>query len=259
MIFTVRAACGSFIGHGRENNEDNFLFNGKHLPVPNSGTQIPLEWRGNTAQPQLLAVFDGMGGECKGEEAALLASRCFAEVSKQQADTALTGRELLQCACQRANAAVNDYRKSQLLTSIGTTVAALWLCQDQVVSCNLGDSRIFRVRDRKMFQVSEDHTDAKILAAMGIAKKPVLLQYIGVPERDMVLEPYITRGQLQPGDVYILCSDGVTDVLSPQELYTLTERCEPEIAVKQILAQVDSRNGADNTTVIVVKIVGQEV
>lgn len=70
MAFTLHAACGSFIGMGRSNNEDNFYFNKKHLPVPNKGMNNPLTYTGATDDPVVFAVFDGMGGESRGEDAA---------------------------------------------------------------------------------------------------------------------------------------------------------------------------------------------
>ena len=83
MVFTLNASCGSFIGNGRNNNEDNFYFNKKHLPVPNKGLKNPIKCKGSTDDPIVFALFDGMGGECKGEEASCLASEVFAEEFKK--------------------------------------------------------------------------------------------------------------------------------------------------------------------------------
>lgn len=255
MVFTLNASCGSFIGNGRNNNEDNFYFNKKHLPVPNKGLKNPIKCKGSTDDPIVFALFDGMGGECKGEEASCLASEVFAEEFKKLEELALSGKEFMYETCEKANTAVNELRVEKQLTSMGTTVAAIYFSQDEVVACNMGDSKIFRIRDKKMIQISEDHTDEKIMSAMGIKKKPVLLQYIGVPDTEMSIEPYISKGDIQSEDVYVLCSDGVTDVLDINEMYEIICSNSADEAVRQILAKVNKKDGTDNSTVIVIKMV----
>ena len=254
MSFTLNAACGFYIGAGRGTNEDNFCFHRKHLPIPNVGLNNPLKCSETTDEPAIFAVFDGMGGECKGAEAACLSCEIFSRESKKLNELAIPGKAFLYDCCEKANAAVNKLRRDQQLSATGSTVAALYFSQDEVVSCNIGDSKIFRIRDKKMIQISQDHTDAKILAAMGVKKKPVLLQYIGVPEDQMAIEPYITKGEIVAGDAYVLCTDGVTDVIEAAELYENVCKFEADEAVKQIVAEVIDRKGAENATVIVIKI-----
>ncbi|MBQ2943205.1 MAG: serine/threonine-protein phosphatase [Ruminococcus sp.] len=254
MVFTLYASCGSFIGNAHNNNEDNFYFNKKHLPIPNRGLKNPLKFKGVTEDPIVFALFDGMGGECKGEEASCLASEVFSKEFKKLDELALSGKEFMYETCEKANAAVNELRIKKQLNSVGTTVAAVYFLHDEVVACNMGDSKIFRVRDKKMLQISEDHTDEKIMSAMGIKKKPVLLQYIGVPDTEMYIEPYISKGDIQSKDIYVLCSDGITDVLDINEMYEIICNNSVEEAVRQLLAEVNKKDGADNATVIVIKI-----
>ena len=254
MALMVNAACGCFIGTGRSNNEDNFFFDKKHLPVPNKGMKNPLKYSGTTDEPIVFAIFDGMGGECKGAEAACLSGEIFSSEYKKLKELAISGKEFMYNCCEKANAAVNQYRRDMQLSASGSTAAAIYFCQDEVVACNVGDSKIFRIRDQKMLQISQDHTDEKIMAAMGIRKKPVLLQYLGVPDTEMAIEPYISKGALESEDVYVLCSDGVTDVMDVADMYEIICKFGADESVRQILAEVNRRNGADNATVIVIKI-----
>lgn len=254
MFFTFNASCGSFIGSGRSNNEDNFYFNKKHLSVPNKGLKYPLECSGKTNEPTVFAVFDGMGGECKGEEAACAASRVLSEEVKKLDELILPGKEFMYRVCEKANAAVNELRKKYQVSSVGTTAAIMFFSDDEVVACNLGDSKIFRIRGKQMIQISEDHTDEKIMSAIGVKKKPVLLQYIGVPDTEMTIEPYISKGDIKSGDIYILCSDGVTDVLSVAEIYELLSNNAVDDAIRKILGTVEKNGGSDNATVIAVKL-----
>ena len=255
MGFTLHASCGSFIGNGRNNNEDNFYFSKKHLPVPNKGLKKPLSFKGTTDDPLAFAVFDGMGGECMAEEASCLASEIFSEEFKKLDEVAVSGKGFMYEVCEKANVAVNELRIKNQLTSVGTTMAAIYFLQDEVVACNIGDSKIFMIRDKKMIQISEDHTDEKIMSAMGIKKKPVLLQYIGVPCTEMAIEPYISKGDIQSDDVYIICSDGVTDVLDTNEMYEIICKYSADETVVQLLAEINKKDGADNSTVIVIKVV----
>ncbi len=254
MSMTVNAACGCFLGNGRNENEDNFYFNKKRLQVPNQGLKKPLKFYGNTDEALLFAVFDGMGGASMGEKAAEIAGRCFSEEYKKLEELAISGKEFLYQCCQRANVEVNQYRVAEQLGSMGTTVAAVYCNDGEAVVCNVGDSKIFRIREQEMLQISTDHTDEKILKSIGIQKKPVLLQYLGHHDEQMPLDPYIAKGELAVADVYVLCSDGVTDVLSTEELYECCCTEEPLGAVQKILDRVQQKNGTDNATAIVIKI-----
>ena len=257
MSYKIEAACGCFGGNGRSNNEDNFFFHKKHLPKKNKGLRTPLKYKGTTDDFPLFAVFDGMGGEAKGEEAACIAAEVFADELKQLDDLAISGKELFDLACRKANTAVCDYSRAKQIGTMGTTVAALYFSQDEVFVGNVGDSKVFLIRNNQMTQVSKDHTDETILSSMGIIKKPVLLQYIGIPDTEMALEPFVSKGDLQTGDIYLICSDGVSDVLEPAEIYGFTKSyLKPEDVVKYTLAEIDKREGADNATLIVVKIIG---
>ncbi len=255
MGYIYNASCGSFLGNARNNNEDNFFFNKKHLPVINKGLKNPIKCKGTTDEPMVFAVFDGMGGEEKGEEAAFAASEVFSKEAKKLEEIAFSGKEFMLRTCGKANDEINKKRIEKQIGVMGTTVAALYFSQDEVFSCNMGDSRVYRIRDKQMVQISQDHTDEKIMSAIGIHKKPVLLQYLGIPETQMSIEPYISKGDIKSGDIYILCTDGVTDSVNISLVYEIVCNNDPDTAVREILAQVDKQNGCDNATVIVVNFV----
>lgn len=254
MKITYQAACGCFVGNGGRANEDNFYFNRKRLQVSNQGLKHPLKSAGDTDSPLVFAVFDGMGGGSMGEVAAHIASRCFSEECKKLEELAIPGKEILYSSCKEANAQIVQYQNDQQLSTMGTTVAALYFNAEEVVACNVGDSKIFRIRDNTMIQISMDHTDEKIMKAIGVCKKPVLLQYLGSANQGMALDPFISKGEVYPGDTYVLCTDGVTDAVTLAELYELSVCNEAEETVKNILTRVDEVGGTDNATAIVIKI-----
>lgn len=255
MSFEIEAACGCLCGSSRSRNEDNFYFKKKHLPEINKGLKSPLKFKGNTDDAVLFAVFDGMGGEARGEEASCTASEVFAEEAKQLDEIVVNGKEFLIKTCTKASERICKKAKEEQVGAMGTTVAALYFMQDEVFSCNVGDSKVFRIRNGKMTQISEDHTDEKLLSAMGVSKKPVLLQYLGIPEKTMVIDPFVTKGDILADDYYVACSDGVTDVFSPSEIYETVKRLgKTDSVVKDVLANVMKKDGTDNATIIVVRI-----
>ena len=254
MIFHFRASCGSVVGSGCSNNEDNFYFDGRHLAIPNQGMKYPMKQEGTTDIPVVLAVFDGMGGESGGDEAACIVSEVFSNEYKKMEEIARSGKAFMLDACDAANRAVDQARVSRQVSRMGATVAALHLSYDEIVACNVGDSKIFRLRDKQLLQISQDHTDAHILSAMGVEKKPVLLQYLGMPETEMTIDPYVSRGELMPGDTYMLCSDGVTDAVAADVLFDLLSGYDPYEASRRILELVREKNAFDSATIIVVTI-----
>ena len=254
MNFKIEASCGSFIGCGRNNNEDNFYFNKKHLPEKNKGLKNPIKYSGDTSDTVLFAIFDGMGGGVNGTEASFCASKVFSEEFKKLGEIALSGKEFMITACEKANEAINKISEKKQIGIMGTTVAAICFSQDEVVACNVGDSKIFRIRNNQMMLISEDHTDERIMLTMGIKKKPVLLQYLGISDKEMSIEPFVSKGDINDEDIYVLCSDGVTDVVSLEEMYDFIKGRKPDESVREILAEIDKRDGSDNATIIIIKV-----
>lgn len=256
MIHTLDAACGTYVGVGRIKNEDNFYFNKKHLPQDNKGLKHPIKCEIKTSEMCFFAVFDGMGGHVSGDTASLMASEIFSDDIKGTEEIVVNEKAFFSDYCRHANDKIVEFSNQIQCGATGTTFAALSFFQDDVVSCNVGDSKVFRIRETQMIQISNDHTDEKIMQSMGINKKPVLLQYLGIPEKDMVIDPYISRGRVKAQDMFIICSDGVTDVLSSADIYEIAKSSDTsENAVKRILSEVESRNGNDNSTITVIRIV----
>ena len=255
MSFEIEAACGSVTGNSMDRNEDNFYFRKKHLPVENDGMRTPLGYQCDTDDPVLFAVFDGMGGESDGNVAAYTACRVFCEQMRDTEDVVVNGKKFFIMTASLANKEICRIAEENKVDSMGTTVAALYFLQNEVYSCNVGDSKIFRVRGGRMAQISEDHTDGKLMQAMGISKKPVLLQYLGMGERDTLIDPFISKGELNSGDYYIACSDGVTDAVPPAMLYEIImEYKDPERIVAKVMNVIESQENSDNSTLIIARI-----
>ena len=251
MTYRINYAYTCHPGRVRSNNEDNFWCCGKNLPVQNMGMEeICCNIRLRESLPVLM-VFDGMGGESQGEMAAYLASEKFGKYYKQNKGM-LRRRpeEFLLEACQSMNQAVCSYSTSNRISAMGTTIALIAFAKKSIHICNLGDSRIYRQNQGNIQQLSTDH----VLRSYMFGKAP-LTQFLGVEESDMKLEPFIKSLEYQAGDRYLLCSDGVTDMLSDQEIEEIMASVDSVQETVQLLRdKALEKGGRDNTTIILCEV-----
>lgn len=255
MDFRIEAACGSSVGKVRRNNEDNFLFDGSCLPQNNHGQMPPLNLYGALEGDVCMAVFDGMGGMDYGE----VASATAAEHIKQLTQNSNFLPEELEDACLQANRAVWDAQTALGSYNVGTTLAMLCFHNNQVHAANIGDSRMFGLRGDRLVQISVDHTDEAYMKEQGIVgRKPRLTQYLGMDPGQVRLEPYLTTGAVQEGDIYLICSDGLTDMLDNDTIrQLLTVSGTASACVENLIGAALEKGGHDNVTVIVCRVLEQ--
>ncbi len=278
MSYTIPYTCLSHIGCCRHTNQDNFICDGTYRDTdstPGRGFSSvsrlqtldfgaePCAVTGclTSENPSLLGVFDGMGGEECGEEAALLAAKRAARLKLGKEREAS-----LLALCRRANAGICSYVDRNGLQDMGTTAALLALDSDGISLCNIGDSKIFVFSAEGLQQVSEDH-----LSAAPYGQKAPLSQYLGMPPVETQIEPYTLSREFHTGDVYLLCSDGLTDMVSEKEIEEIlgssidlpdscdstTESIEEALsnAAQQLLTRALEGGGKDNITIILCQIV----
>ncbi len=151
------------------------------------------------------------------------------------------------------NQAICDYGRTNKINSMGTTAALLAFAEDAVYSCNLGDSRIYKSDREKFYQISQDH----VLGRSLFGKAP-LTQYLGMEEENLQLEPSISRQEIKIGDRFLLCSDGITDMLSDGEIADILSRDIPVAKTVEILVdRALKKGGRDNITVVLCEIMEQ--
>lgn len=255
MAFKIQAACGCNIGRRRTNNEDNFYFDNRLLPKENQGLKTAVMVEQRLEREMCFGVFDGMGGESYGEEASFLAAAVAKNQEKILADFIYPPKQYLTDLVKEMNDAV--CKRSEQLGSgrMGSTAVMLYLNHDYAYICNVGDSRAFRLRQDEFIQISEDHTDARFLAEQGIRRKPSLTQHLGIWPDEMELEPYVAKGQLQDGDQFLLCSDGLTDMVSNAEIRAIMKEHEDvRLCVDTLIERALEQGGKDNVTVILVRV-----
>lgn len=251
MKLSIEAACGSHKGNVRKNHEDNFYFNGEYLDRENDGLQGVSTFSGKLKRGTCVAVFDGMGGEDYGEEASFVAAEFAHRANKNWLNWFVKEEKLLAKQTLANNDAVVEAKKKLETERMGTTVVMLRFTGKEVYVCNVGDSRAYRLRDGQLLQISVDH----VVKRPGVRKTP-LTQHLGIDPIYMTIEPYIACDEVQQGDSYLLCSDGLTDMLTDEEICAIMQQQkQADACVKTLTAAALERGGRDNVTIIVCNII----
>ena len=238
MTLALRYAVRSDVGLLREGNEDSAY-----------------------AGPRLLAVADGMGGHAAGEVASAVAISAIKEL-----DEDLPADELLDAlaeAVTRANQQLHQMvTANPSIGGMGTTLTAMLWSGGLVALCHIGDSRAYVLSGGEFQQLTHDHTLVQSLVDDGRISPAEAATH---PQRSLLLraldgssdvEPDLSLREARAGDRYLLCSDGLSGVVSEQTLHrTLTTTADPDDAVRQLIDLAIKGGGPDNITCIVADVV----
>lgn len=253
MKFTIQAACGCHTGKIRKNNEDNFFFDGKCLEETNNGLKHPAFLEDTLKNGFSVAVFDGMGGENFGELASYTAARQMQATERRLRDFLIPEKKYLEQLTRQLNDAVVREQQKMHTDKMGTTMACLYLSGRYAYVCNVGDSRAYRLRDGEFLQLSQDHVEKRPGRDQ---KKAALTQHLGFGSEEIEIEPYIAKGELKKGDTYLLCSDGLSDMLTNFEITDIMLNSEDaEDCVQRLIDSALQHGGRDNITAIVCKLI----
>lgn len=245
-------------GKVRQKNEDNLYVNGLTLPQQNSGLR-PQSITLDTAQPRLLGVFDGMGGYAAGERASYLAVEAVNEFAGPQLHN-LPANILMMELCRLANERVCDEMLRGDNSRIGTTASMLHFYQDCYTVCNVGDSPIYLFRSGVLRCIHQEHSEKANYER--ITGKPAppnkkfrLTQNIGIFADEMLIEPYCHTDILQDGDCFLICSDGLSDMVSMEHIAgVLASSLSQQQKVETLLQAALDNGGKDNITIILVTV-----
>ncbi|MEY7973469.1 PP2C family serine/threonine-protein phosphatase [Saccharomonospora xinjiangensis] len=250
QALTLRYAAASDVGRHRGGNEDSAY-----------------------ATVRLLAVADGMGGHAAGEVASAEAVTALEELDTRLADEDLgdvrLGEELAEAIGVAASRLDERVADDPALTGMGTTVTAmLWDCPRFALG-HIGDSRCYQLRGDTLTQLTHDHTMVQALVDQGrltpeLAERhpsrSVLVRALlaGVPA-----EPDISEHAAEADDVYLLCSDGLTDVVKAPEIQrvladVVTGAASPDDAVRSLIDLANEGGGPDNITCVLAHVVEED-
>jgi serine/threonine protein phosphatase PrpC len=208
----------------------------------------------------LVVVADGMGGHSAGEVASQMAADI---VSRLYYETRAEPGAALRHSVEEANRRIHEAAaEDEAKHGMGTTCTALALCGGRAYVAHVGDSRLYMQRDGQLFQLSEDHSAVNEMVKLGLITreqarthedKNVILRALGTsPEVEVsVLEPFAVRA----GDRYLLCSDGLHDLVLEDEIAkVLTESEDIHAAGERLIELAKERGGHDNITVGIIAI-----
>ena len=245
-MYLIRYAGCCLNGLVRAGNEDNYCCAGGYPPMVHG--DIPLfEGAVFPGKASAFAVFDGMGGEKYGEKASFLAAREFAAAAGNEPDeTAL---------CRQMNRRILEFAARNHAGGCGTTAVTLSFGEEDIHGFNLGDSRCYRYSGRTLTALSTDHA-----VTSPVTRRARLTQCLGIPEEEFLLEPKQYRANYLPGDLYLLCSDGLTGPVSPVKIESVlswTGSLRDKLNALRSLAF--QRGAEDNITMILFEIDWEEV
>jgi protein phosphatase len=211
----------------------------------------------------LFIVADGMGGHAAGEVASEMAVTIVAqELATLESTEAVDARDRLINALRSANAAIyqRTVRESEK-QGMGTTASVLVLSDSGYLIGQVGDSRVYLLRDGQLRQLTKDHSyvqeqvDAGYLTPEQARYHPysnVITRCVGANDS---VEPDIFVGPVQPGDVFLVASDGLTGMVDDKRLQQLlSSGAAPRRVVDALIAEANGRGGLDNITAILVQV-----
>ncbi|MEG3437804.1 Stp1/IreP family PP2C-type Ser/Thr phosphatase [Pannus brasiliensis CCIBt3594] len=206
-------------------------------------------------------VADGMGGHAGGQEASQIATDEIQTYLNECWDSEISSEELLQEAIARANERIiQDQMEHPERQEMGTTLVMILFRAEQAWRVHIGDSRLYRFREETLEQITEDHSYVARATRQGEMTKEearvhpwrnILLQCLGRRDlRPAEVFPLETR----PGDIFLLCSDGLTEEVTDEEIVNyLKEGTDCEEMVIKLVEAAKNAGGSDNITVVMVR------
>ena len=205
------------------------------------------------AAQSLLAVADGMGGHKAGEVASYMAI----DTLKQRLRTHKPDLKLMRLAFEEANRRIADVSKGEEnCHGMGTTMTALWKTNASMLLAHVGDSRAYLLRDGILHQVTDDHSVVAELMRSGLLTPEEARKH---PYRNVItralgsapsVEVDLREHERHKGDIWLLCTDGLSNMLSDQKMQEILSTLPPDQAADELLHLALEAGGTDNITFI---------
>jgi len=228
-------------GLKRDSNQDNFLIN---------------------QDLGLFIVADGMGGHSGGEVASAMAVQSIEDVLKEPRSQTLAAREILIEAYESASRRIFDHAQvEKRLMGMGTTMVLGLLRGSTFYIANVGDSRSYLYKKPYLWQLTEDHSLINEQIRSGVMTEEQARKFVGrnVITRSVGYErevaPDIIEREVQPGEVYLFCSDGLSSLVSDEKIAEILRTTVPEKIVEECVEQALAHGGDDNVTVIAIQFI----
>ena len=202
----------------------------------------------------VFAVADGMGGHLAGEVASRMAIEAVQRMARENERPGIAAlREAVACAHETILAHAQDHIEC---AGMGTTLSVLWLGENYAYIAHVGDSRLYRLREGSLTQSTQDHSLVEELVRAGLITREQARTH---PRRNIITRALGTHGENEPdllvtdvqdGDVFLLCTDGLTGMVPDDEIERTLRDCGIEAAADRLLALALDAGGRDNVTLI---------
>lgn len=224
----------------------------------------------------LVILADGMGGYRAGEVASALAVQTILDELKRSMPTLVPGQidtvsgmqaesRLLNAAVANANQCIYQISQAQPeCAGMGTTLVLGLFTNNRLLAGHIGDSRMYRLRGEEFSQITEDHSLVQEELKHGLITpaearnsdhKNLVTRALGT---DPTVELELHEYEVQAGDLYLLCSDGLTDLVEDDEIHSILDKLATnlQLAANQLVHAANDKGGSDNISVILVKVLG---
>lgn len=235
----IRSCAISDVGRKRQKNEDSYLIND---------------------ELNLFVVADGMGGHAGGEYASRIAITTIEEMMKK-GDSKVSGEQIIQKAIQDAGQKIiAKAEEDRALKGMGTTVICLHLENKKGIIAHVGDSRGYLFRDGVLEQLTDDHSlvNEQVKSGLITAEEAKTHQFKNIITRSVGVTPEvevdISSRKLKAGDAFLLCSDGLSNLVELSEMEGKLREREPVLAAKAMVDLANKRGGDDNITLVLVEV-----
>lgn len=238
MTLRLRYAARSDVGLVREGNEDS-----------------------GYAGPGLLMVADGMGGHAAGELASAIAVAMVADLDVHPPNAVDILTSLSDAIGDVGDGIADVIADDPELTGMGTTVTGIYWLGSQIAVVHVGDSRAYLLRDGELLQITHDHTYVQTLVDAGRITEAEAMVH---PRRALIMraldgvtpvEADLTLREVHDGDRYMLCSDGLSGVVTNEEIARVLSDGDPTGAVTRLVDMALERGAPDNVTVVIADVV----
>ncbi len=248
--FSLNVAQLTDIGRKRESNEDNMI------------SVIPDDTQIMRKKGALFVVADGLGGHTKGAVASEMVIKHVREAYYRDEgdDIAASLRQAVEHASALIYAAnQNQAQPPDQEHSMGSTCVAAVLKGDTLYVANVGDSRAYIVRNGQVKQVSQDHTpEAEQVRAGLLTAEQARAQQGNKITRcmgtDPVVEVDVFTEPVQQGDILVLCTDGLSRIISDEQIGQVVQQFEPQQSVQRLIELANEQGGPDNVTSVVARV-----
>ena len=207
------------------------------------------------AESALYGVADGMGGHRGGE----IASRVALEVFRNAIGKKKPSEDVLRRAMEAANRRVYEMsQQDENLHGMGTTMSVLWMRKNSLLIAHVGDSRVYRLRGGELTQITDDHSFVAELVRKNVitaemAKnhphRNIITRAVGV---DPAVEVDVLEETMEPGDIWLVCSDGLHGMVEDAEMQQILTGMDLEDAAERLLSRALENGGYDNVTLVLV-------